>query len=196
MAEGRRGVFPDWPDALEKNLPLPGEIPASEKWPALMGQKIKDVKDQKHLLKVSLDDDAFLIETAGGIQIETPGYYMARWWVNGKPVEAKIADGIQQMQNAMKLEIRKDERVALSLPHSLGDLKAGDTVGLQVMYCVDGVRAWTKDSMMMLHMMRPEGPRMSMLSDKFEFKITDNLLKKAGDRKVSKERPAQKGDEK
>jgi hypothetical protein len=67
---------------------------------------------------------------------------LARWWVNERPVEAtplpeqKIADA-EQIAEALGGN-SKPVPIPLALPVTLGALKPGDRVALQVMFCPSG----------------------------------------------------------
>jgi hypothetical protein len=113
--------------------------------------------------------------------------YLARWWVNGKPVEAALRKEIVRYHDiARQFSSQQHDRIAFGLPETLGAIRAGDVVGLQVMYCPDGHKPLNHSDEDRYSKRNGRVPAIPLLSDKIEFKITEELLKKAGDRKETK----------
>jgi hypothetical protein len=65
--------------------------------------------------------------------------------------------------------------IRLVLPDSLGDLKVGDKVGVQMLYSPGGWQV--PESEMRLGRLLAQTPRSPLLSNRLEFKVTGAMLK-------------------
>lgn len=68
-------------------------------------------------------------------------YFLARWWVNGKPVEPDDDVDIQEDPSANGDAESHSARMKLTFSLAALKAKTGDTIGLQLLFCPDGMRA-------------------------------------------------------
>ena len=126
----------------------------------LLQKAARDTRDAETLLRIRL----ILAQSHGGfsirldasdIVIHTPSffaavdveqYFLARWWVNGKPV-APNKDAVTPAASPNGgVPAHRDARLRLKFdPVALG-AKRGDTVGLQLLFCPDGTRSASQES--------------------------------------------------
>jgi hypothetical protein len=107
-----------------------------------------DAEEAKRMpLGLTLADGQFVLETRCVVGLYEPADgLLARWWVNGRPVAAALAqDRLQEQQPVDKLlrALRQPPaplRIPAALPQTLGPVKPGDKVALQVMYCPAGFK--------------------------------------------------------
>ena len=145
----------------DRPLPLPGAADAGE-------------ADE---LKLSLTGGAFVI-AADRPMIDRPArHLLARWWVNGEPVVARLAERQFAHSGFGQMRQTNEFRVGLGLPESLGKLKRGDRVGLQVLYCPAGFDRVSKTgAMKQLMEQMAAASAVPLLSNHLEFELTKELL--------------------
>ena len=128
-------------------------------------------------LKLSLNGGVIVI-TADRPMIDRPArHLLARWWVNGEPVVARPVE--RQFAHSGFGQVRQTNgfRVGLGLPESLGKLKPGDRVGLQVLYCPAGFDRVSKTGAMKQLMEQvAAASAVPLLSNNLEFELTRELL--------------------
>ena len=94
-------------------------------------------------LKLALDQErAMLVLTAPEPMRGNPQTHcLARWWVNGKPIAAPDAEHLQKSVGLVGLETLPARRfeLELAIPRFV-QAKAGDRIGVQLLYCPEGVR--------------------------------------------------------
>jgi len=108
---------------------------------------------------VQYKDKTFTLKIPVAIQVQKINqYFLARWWVNGKPVFAmeKVIEqkDIDEAELDME-EFAPSENLEQSLkvqmnPKALG-AKAGDTVSVQFLFCPDGTRRISPNQLKKLH---------------------------------------------
>jgi hypothetical protein len=151
---------------------LPGAIPLDPRWKALGG------------LQLSTSEGRFVIRSVGPKLYPRPErHVLARWWVNDKPVvPPRRGDGkLQQQQQAEQVVHAQEMSVPAHLPADLGDLKAGDKVGLQVLYVPGGLDLLPKDAgrTLMQHAMQPgkDAVVVPLMSNRLEIAVTEELMR-------------------
>ena len=134
-------------------------------------------------LKLSLEKEVFVIRSAATL-IEQPEHYLlARWWVNGKLAAAKLDDAREKFGRGLEPLIKGTRKmgVGFGLPASLGPLKAGDRVTLQVLYTPSRYQRITKNrwpdklARAMMDLL-PDMVSLPQLSNKLEFVVTEAML--------------------
>jgi hypothetical protein len=147
---------------------LPGMLPTNAKW---FSAPERDAAFFP--LMLTLNEGKFVIRTEGPkVDAWAPGHMLARWWVNKKPVAAeRRADrGTQELR---KVEEADTMVVDFGYPAALGAVKAGDEIGLQVIYAPHGYD--TGDAGVM-KMAQQRGFSVPMWSDVLEFALTKELM--------------------
>jgi hypothetical protein len=149
--------------------------------------------DVEHPLELSLDQSVAepkLIVKCAVDMIDSPNEHMlACWWVNGKPVNATPANvkAAQQLQqNGWRIHFAKEMELVLTLPRTLGPLKAGDKVALRLMYSPAGIKPFFERSgqeqqqMLQIFVPRIIGHPATLprLSEKLEITVTADMLPK------------------
>lgn len=82
----------------------------------------------------------------GGLHASWPeDYYLARWWINDKPVMLEANRDIQELQKVGAMRMGEQMRLRWKIDWNLLGAKSGDRVALQVMYCPAGVRKVLQD---------------------------------------------------
>jgi hypothetical protein len=92
--------------------------------------------DPRPGFRIAREGDELLIRSEEPFTASHPGYHLlARWWVNGKPFVPEQVDEFPGRVIRGPVFKRKKLRVPLRFdPRRLG-AKAGDKVGLQILYC-------------------------------------------------------------
>lgn len=136
-------------------------------------------------LKLSLDDGVFLVRSDTADMVDWPDVQLlARWWVNDRPVVPARPDHVRSMQMGRMVGKSRQMTVALNLPDSLGTLKKGDRVAVQVLYMPGGYADVPKDRppgmaqmQIIARLLDAKIPR-PLLSNKLEFSVTEPMLAK------------------
>jgi hypothetical protein len=117
---------------IPEDAPLPGSDTIAPGW-----RKFLYPSTQGELITLSLENDSFILKSAGPALVESPtDQLLARWWVNGRPVEVPDDNVPATVQHGggRQPSATRHASVAFDLPKMLGDLKPGDRVGLQLLW--------------------------------------------------------------
>lgn len=160
---------------------LPGAIPLKEEW---MGYYTREMrKEPADPLQLMLKDNQFITEARSLKMLDWPDtQLLARWWVNGKAIVPPIAEVQEAEDMARQLTIGKQMQVTFGLPDTLGELKVGDKVALQVLYVPDGYEALPKSAIQQEAMKarrfrdNEDTIPVPMLSNRLEFTLTAAML--------------------
>ena len=136
-------------------------------------------------LHLSLNGDAFVIESVVPMMDMFDDTLLARWWVNGKPIAAKRTNEFRQKARGRLVDFIKTAKVAFDLPKCLGKVKVGDKVKLQVLYSLDGytpIPLGHRDGVDAARCETPWENNMTppLLSNPLEFTITKELFSFVG----------------
>ena len=141
--------------------------------------------DVDHPLKLSIDwtvaDPKLTVTSAEDMIPSAKDHLLARWWVNGAPVVAAPA-GKNLAQNGWRISSGKEMAIPFILPKTLGQLKAGDKLTLQLMYTPAGMKqvdaADAKPAQpLFVPRIVAHPATLPRLSDKLEIVVTDEMLK-------------------
>ena len=174
---------------------LPGAAPLHHDWTRLYVRKPFAARSEP--LGLTLEDQAFVIrlDPDGDGKADGPANaalmlawpdlcLLARWWVNGEPVVPPRSNGISQVPLSRAVTLGKEMTVAFGLPDNLGGLKAGDTIALQVMHApwIEQLPRQRFDGSMQPSAAAGSHSDLNvpLLSNKFEFELTEELLLIAG----------------
>ncbi|MCY2930821.1 MAG: hypothetical protein NTV86_15255 [Planctomycetota bacterium] len=122
--EGPRAQLPEGPPSL------PGQLPSEFTRPLPTSRRAGEAIEG---LSLALADGQFVVKSAASMRTWPDLYLLARWWVNGKPIAAPLADGMS-INISRAVTTGAEMKVPFHLPATLGQLKAGDKVEVQVMY--------------------------------------------------------------
>ena len=150
----------------EGGEPLPGQVPS---------------RHPAHRLTLALEDDAFAIRSKVKMVVWGDRRLLARWWVNGKAILPPRPDGVEALRVGRAVTRGKSVRVAFALPGFLGTPRAGDRIGLQVLYSPAMIRPLPKARAEeeLLHALADadvRNARVPMLSNRLDFLLTEGLL--------------------
>ena len=150
----------------EGGEPLPGQVPS---------------RHPAHRLALALEDDAFVIRSEVKMLVWGDLHLLARWWVNDKAVLPPRPDGMEALQIGRAVTRGKSVRVAFALPGFLGTIRAGDRIGLQVLYSPARIRPLprARAEEELLHALADadvRNARVPMLSNRLDFVLTEGLL--------------------
>jgi hypothetical protein len=105
---------------------------------------------------------------------------LARWWVNGEPIAAPPAKHMG-LKEARLLRMTKEIRVRFGLPATLGQLKSGDRVALQVLYTpkdLEPVFDGLEQKQQQMQLQSVQGEANCLLpSNRIEFVISEQMLR-------------------
>ncbi len=179
------GAAPAWTPLIDPTLAdltakkgLPGQLPVAAAWlPPKYGPPPDKLGEPD--LALSLDGGDLVVRSRGPINTDADLNLAARWWVNGEPVPAPPADAARLLQEARKIETGTEARLPLILPQALGRLKAGDKVGLQVLYSPAMLRPLTADRNheQLEALAAAEPVNVPLLSNRLDFAVTEAMLK-------------------
>lgn len=146
---------------------LPGRIPAGE---------------GAFPLKLSLENGAFVVQSATKVRDWADLHLLARWWVNGKPVVPARSDLAAMMQMGRRVSYAKEIKIVAGWPESLGEVKAGDKLGLQVLYSPAMAKPLPRENgggqtTRSISMREAGVAATPLLSNRIEFAATDELLR-------------------
>ena len=132
------------------------------------------------VLALSLQNNEFQIQSNGLKMVDWPDEnLLARWWVNDAPVVPPRNDTCMKMQQGRRVGATELMQVSWNFPDDLGEIKAGDKLKLQVLYCPTGYECLMKtpSSGAAIAMMASETavPR-PLLSNVLEIVVTKELL--------------------
>jgi len=167
--------FPD-------GLPLPGTIPLREPWtrnPALKDWVMAHRRTPAFPLDLKIKDDQFTITAVANMRDWSDQQMLARWWVNGKAIEPARPEAIPAPQRRGSAGGSRLLRIGIGWPDSLGTVRGGDRLGLQLLYSPQVLHPILKDG---------EGPRLDpgtfgasavlvpLLSNRLDFTVTPELM--------------------
>ena len=139
------------------------------------------------LLTLSLDGDHFRLAPHGPLLVAPyADHLLARWWVNGRPAEVPQTPRAVGKQWDTMLKPPRDGPidVAFGLPPMLGPMKAGDVVGLQLMW-VDHAAPVASGGLLAMQAMLARVQQIGLIpvpapSNRLDVTLTDALLSAAG----------------
>jgi hypothetical protein len=166
-----------------------GVGPALPRWPEfcpIVGRSAEDGKDRRAAdeplprlipaepspaLKMSVADGVLTVRSEAGTGTSAPDHdFLARWWVNGKPVVQAVPKDPDL--GVLGWQLTKDKRpeIRLTLDLALDRLgaKSGDLIGVQVLYAAYGTDAVTDRMLSILKGW--DRPVLPMLSNRVEFR--------------------------
>ncbi len=189
--EGHARVWPpyglSW-DRQSRGTPLPGRIPVEAPWNSVLTKELivapaagGGTHVPRQPLKLSIEKSVFVVRSDETMQEWPDLFLLARWWVDGKPVAAERSDAAELIQLGRQVTYAKELRVGMGWPDALGQLKAGDTVGLQVLYspCVyrQLPKAWPGwDENVPMFQLDGSTSALPRLSNRLDFAVTPDLL--------------------
>jgi hypothetical protein len=171
-------LFRGWPVRLPDEKKPAGEPGAHDDLPGLGGAGEADG------LRLTLEGGAFVIATDRGTTRSPNESFLARWWVNGRPVAAP-RPGAERAKFQQRLSPKgAPVTVGFGLPDHLPALKPGDRVALRLMYAAEGQRLlpFGTGGVFRQQQMRavdPDAVDRPLLSNRLEFEVTDELLAEA-----------------
>jgi hypothetical protein len=149
---------------------LPGQLPPVEA-PAAATEP--GAIDKVGTLDLSLDKGGILrIRCGESMDDDVELHFLARWWLNGKPVAAPTGVG-RPISRARAVRSVNELEVPFGLPDCMKEAKAGDEVGLQVLYCPLG---WQMLGDLDQAAFRDSSFSMPVLSNRIAFKLTAEML--------------------
>jgi hypothetical protein len=163
-------------------IPLPGRLPADPFWTRSPPRSIPDKQeDLPRPLRLSLQDSTIIIASPVKLINWPDLHLLARWWVNDRPVIPVRSDVIKQISLGRVVTYSKRMRIVFRLPATLGDLKPGDTVGLQILFSPAIFKQLPKsrrsDALEFLATYTDEeSVAVPLLSNRIEVKVTRELL--------------------
>jgi len=183
------GTWPLWENGgrissqLRQRCPLPGKVPTPTAWVDHVGRKARAIRVGERIcpLKLSLKDGHFVIQSPVKL-VDWPDYYLlARWWVNGQPVLPRRPEEISMRSIGRQVSFTTEMQIQFGLPDTLGKLKVGDTISLQVLYSPAMIEQ-VPTSRISLALLRAASPHdanvaaMPMTSNRIEFAVTKAML--------------------
>jgi hypothetical protein len=112
---------------------LPGQVPGARFWMGDYALSAAAGEDPRGL-SLTRQGRNLLIQSRLPIFLGPDMNMAARWWVNGEAVEVGLSDTPVLDTNLKMPEGGTEMRVGLRLPATLGELRVGDKVAVQVMY--------------------------------------------------------------
>lgn len=130
-------------------------------------------------LRLTLEDGRFLLRAPSReLSEEVDENVLARWWVNGRPVEPRPSGPARARQNGKQVLPLTDQlTVAFGLPDHLGDLRAGDRVSVQLLHATMGHRPIHDQQQSLQKMVKPEAILLR-ISNRLDIVITPELLER------------------
>lgn len=140
-------------------------------------------------LALTLTGGTFTITSGHAVlDRDTADRLLARWWVNGKevPPGESASRQMKQQSRGPRAEPADHLDVGFALPRTLGPLRPGDEIGLQVLYCPDGSAPfrWGREVRRQQTMVEqkakrrvlPDGFTFPTATNRLTFKLTPDLL--------------------
>jgi hypothetical protein len=175
-ADGTEELLP------EDELPTDRTRPGGSEDRALQ-RTIREGDPPDFPLKLSLEKRAFVIRSGVKMNDDVELCFLARWWINDKPVPAPRTNAAISIERARLVRYRNELRVKFALPEGVKDLKPGDKVGLQVAYCPTGWEMLPVEPSARLAaaFLIRKGLTVPILSNRLDFNLTRDLLRQAHD---------------
>jgi hypothetical protein len=167
---------------VPEDVPLPGRVPTDPQWGFYVQPKLESLKEGEVLygLSLALEEAAIVVRSEVPMITWPDLQLVARWWVNGRPVLPVRSDDVRMIQLGRAVTIGKEMRLDFGLPKTLGSLKAGDTVGLQVLYSPAIIeqlpKTWGGAARMAAVSLETHTARFPLLSNRLEFMVTESML--------------------
>jgi hypothetical protein len=159
---------------------LPGQVPTAPFW---MGRYMWSGPGRDNEpatgLSLALRGKNLVVRSRGDIFLAPDINLAARWWVGDQAVPATLSRMFVLDAMTRMPESGTEMRVGLRLPAMLGELKAGDTVSLQVLYSPGHIERILKDrSQGVIRALRTVSslPNVPFLSNRLEFKVESWML--------------------
>lgn len=183
------GTWPLWEDGgrtasqLHRRCPLPGAIPTPNVWIDYVGRKATANREGEvnYPLALSLTDGDFVVRSPVKLVDWPDLHLLARWWVNDHLISPRRPEGISMRQFGRRVSFTKEMRIPFGLPDTLGQLKPGDKIGLQVLYSPAMIEQVpiSADSHARLHAARPHEfgqAAAPMTSNRIDFTVTKSMF--------------------
>jgi hypothetical protein len=153
---------------------LPGTVPMSAVW--LTGRaEGRGAGQTVAPLKLSLEEGKWVMTAAGVKMVDWPDeLVLARWWVNGKPVVSPRGRG-EARGSGRQVVASERLTVEFGLPASLGEVKVGDKVTVQVLYVPGGMAEVSAGETLRQGRMQGMGG-LPLLSNPVEFEVTAGMV--------------------
>ncbi len=134
-----------------------------------------DANPLPNQLSLKLENGRFEIAAPRTVRLDgsTADVLLARWWVNGRPVEAPRRMRAEAVQAA---QVTVTRFPVAPLPSVVG-AKPGDTVRLQLLYCPGGYRRFLPPGAQAVAASSFfSGSANAMISEPIEFKVTPEMV--------------------
>jgi hypothetical protein len=148
-----------------------------------------DVATEPHptlALSLALEGGAFVVKSpTATFSNRRDDQLLARWWVNGAAVSSEVMPPQRATQQTGQVKATDTLTVRFGLPDFLGDIRAGDRIGLQVLHAPDGFEPAPSGIMQLQQQViqaltaHDEWP---MLSNRIDFELTEPLLREKATR--------------
>ena len=185
-------------DGTEELLPE-DQLPTELLWPRGGGGKRPQVAlpaapQGDGPLRLFLEKGEFLIHSPARMSDDVELGFLARWWLNDRPLVARTAAVARMINRGRAVRYENMLKVAFALPETLKHAQVGDRVGLQVAYCPSGWELIPPAPAAFLAQAAgpPQELTVPVLSNRLDFKVTRRLLDmaRAGREKPSARSPA------
>jgi hypothetical protein len=170
---------------------LPGQVPSPLFW---LGEAAGPAWEKAEAdaagvkqtagLKLTLEGRDLVIRSEVDIEMDAHVNLAVRWWVGDRPVPARRSE-VPVLNEARRMtEAGTERKVRFRVPISVGEVKAGDRVGLQVMHSPAGFSAIQKErdhaQMMEAEKRLSRLPNVLLLSNRLELKVEPWMLRDRG----------------
>jgi hypothetical protein len=160
---------------IPEDAPLPGSDMIAPEWRQFLYPAAKG-----ELITLSLEKDSFVLNSDGPLLVESPtDELLARWWVNGKPIECpdnNVPQASQQMRAELQPKATMHSKIAFDLPKMLGPLNPGDRIGLQLVWSGSTQRVSRQRQQAMLMAGRVIIDPVPIPTNRLDFTVDDQLL--------------------
>lgn len=111
-------------------------MPTGPAWHDLARPKARSRHEGETIygLDVAIEDGTLTVRSEMPMITWPDLHLLARWWVNGRPVRPARPESVRSISLGRLVSTGTEMRVDFRLPKTLGPLKVGDTVGLQLLY--------------------------------------------------------------
>jgi hypothetical protein len=157
---------------------LPCGLPLLGGWAEAITGKIDPKVIDVPPLTLSLVDGWFIVQSRGPDLIDWADQrLLARWWVNGEPMPAPLSDA-PALKQARMLHSTAQMGVRFGLPATLGSVKPGDRVAMQVVYSPRDIEPACRQRQQQAQSQAILGQAACLLpSNRIEFVVTDSMLR-------------------
>ena len=162
---------------------LPGTLPPVGGWGQLLNRRPRERKvgqDEPMPLTLKADKGVLLVESRDVPIADGRKHLLARWWINDKPLYPPILDVTRGISESRLVAARgmRELKIACQWPDFVKPVRAGDRIGLQLLYCPDGSDLVTapdtcgKSASALL--LRDRHP---LLSNRADFRVTAEMVR-------------------